>query len=327
MAAVSEYPQPAIVDLRRVRSIELEELLAEEIGLWERRLDWDYRPSADLVRRYVRMQSLGGCALLVGHRVAGYSYWVTEEQKGLIGDLYVSRDLPHHSDFEMRLLDATLGVLWNTPLIRRVESQLMMLSDESRQRVRCRREVGSVTRIFMTLDIRRVPRLEESAAAGAFLFDRWHERDQEHTARLIARSYMNHPDSAINDQYRSLAGARRFLTNVVQYPGCGSFFSPGSLVATDPITGRVAGACLASLVAFDVGHITQICVDPERQGTRLGYELLRQSLLALVWAGVRKVSLTVTSSNEQALRLYRQVGFEPLTSFDAFVWDPERRLA
>jgi ribosomal-protein-alanine N-acetyltransferase len=75
------------------------------------------------------------------------------------------------------------------------------------------------------------------------------------------------------------------------------------------------------LVAFDVGHITQICVDPEWQHRGVGYELLRRSLLALSGAGARRVSLTVTSSNASALNLYARVGFRHHTSFDAFVWE------
>jgi ribosomal protein S18 acetylase RimI-like enzyme len=152
-------------------------------------------------------------------------------------------------------------------------------------------------------------------------FKPWTERYQEETAQLIASAYRGHIDSQINDQYRSTAGARRFLFNIVQYPGCGTFFQPASWVAFQRETGRVCGASLASLVAGDVGHITQICVAPWMQGWGVGYELLRRSLESLEEARARKVSLTVTAANQGAVRLYERVGFQLVRQFPALVWE------
>ena len=78
---------------------------------------------------------------------------------------------------------------------------------------------------------------------------------------------------------------------------------------------------LASLLADDIGHITQLCVGPQFQGTGAGYELLRRSLAALVKAGCRRTSLTVTAANNAAVRLYERVGFETIRVFTAMVWD------
>ena len=52
-------------------------------------LEWDFDKSADLVRRFVDMNALNGSALIEDDQVAGYMYCVLEEDKGLIGDLYV----------------------------------------------------------------------------------------------------------------------------------------------------------------------------------------------------------------------------------------------
>ena len=78
---------------------------------------------------------------------------------------------------------------------------------------------------------------------------------------------------------------------------------------------------LTSLLSPRVGHITQICVQPRLKGQGLGYELLRRSLVALAEAGCRKVSLTVTAANLEAVRLYEHVGFEKVHSFPALVWE------
>ena len=83
----------------------------------------------------------------------------------------------------------------------------------------------------------------------------------------------------------------------------------------------MAGAILTSFVTRDTAHVTQICVVPEAQGTGLGRELLRRSLLALAEGGARKVTLTVTSTNERAIRLYQAAGFAEMRRFCAVVWD------
>lgn len=173
----------------------------------------------------------------------------------------------------------------------------------------------------MVASLDGVAGLPASRAASLVEIGAWHEGVQDAAARLIARSYVGHVDSLINDQYRSIHGARRFLTNIIQYPGCGSFFQPASFHATDPRTGRLCGISLASLVAFDVGHITQICVDPELKGSGTGYEMLRRSLNMLASNGCRTVSLTVTAANQEAVKLYERLGFRLRHGFDAHVWE------
>jgi ribosomal protein S18 acetylase RimI-like enzyme len=151
--------------------------------------------------------------------------------------------------------------------------------------------------------------------------DNWTERRQDEAASLIAEAYRGHVDSEINDQYRSPGGARRFLLNIVQYPGCGSFFQPASFVALDPVTHRLTGLSLSSLVHADVGHITQICVSNAVKGHGVGYELMRHSLESLHKHACRKASLTVTSTNRDAIRLYEQLGFRRVRDFAALVWE------
>lgn len=116
-------------------------------------------------------------------------------------------------------------------------------------------------------------------------------------------------------------GARRFLYNIVQYPGCGAFYRLASYAAFEAVSGQLCGISLASLVAPNCGHITQICVVPSVRGTGIGYELLRQSLTTLRDAGCVSASLTVTAANEDAVLLYERVGFRTIRRFSAFVWE------
>jgi ribosomal protein S18 acetylase RimI-like enzyme len=173
----------------------------------------------------------------------------------------------------------------------------------------------------MLAELAGVGDLAAGGAAGRVFIEPWAERHYEESAHVIAAAYEGHIDSQINNQYNSVAGARRFLRNIVEHPGCGNFFGPASFVAFDRATAQARGISLASLVASDIGHITQICVHPRVQGTGVGYELLRWSLIALAAHGCRTVSLTVTASNTHAVQLYERAGFHTAHRFDALVWD------
>src|SRR5437867_394464 len=320
MAALIEpVPQPQIVDLRELRPRELDPLLQEETITWERTLDWDFHKSADLVRRFVDLRALNGSALVDYGTVIGYGYYVLEDQKGLIGDIYVRRDVrtPEH---ESRLLTAMLDHMINAPQISRIESQLMMVDSMAGQDIPGARFLSTFLRNFMVLELAGAE-LPQGHVRYRVYVEKWMEHFQDSAAAVIAAAYAGHIDSRINDQYRSAAGARRFLYNIVQYPGCGAFYRPASFVALEAFTGQVCGVSLASMVAHECGHITQICVSPAARGTGIGHALLRKSLLTLRDAGCGSASLTVTAANEDAVKLYERVGFETVRRFSAFAWE------
>ena len=72
MAALPEAPETRVIDLRRISAADLERVLTEESSTWRTSLNWDLTPAADLLRRFVSMQSLNGFALLHGTEVIGY---------------------------------------------------------------------------------------------------------------------------------------------------------------------------------------------------------------------------------------------------------------
>lgn len=316
----ADTPQAPLIDLRDLQPEHLAPLLEEEIAAWRRSLDWDFTASAELVRRFLQVRALNGFALLegAGHntRVAGYSYYVVEDGKGLIGDFY-TRETVRTIANENRLMEAVLDAMWKTP-VRRVEAQLMMLSSYANRVAPFLSRFRQYPRHFLQATLPAAA-LAARAQPGITILP-WTNQMGEEAARLIAGSYQSHVDSWINDQYRSVGGALRFLSNIVQFPGCGLFFQPASFAAMDP-TGALCGVSLASLVASDVGHITQLCVAPSERGRSLGYELMRRSMEALAAHGCRSVTLTVTSSNQSALRLYQSMGFHPRRDFAAFVWE------
>lgn len=318
MAALPEAPFYEIIELPQLTVSDLDPLLNEEISIWEKRFSWDFRPSANLLRRFLQMHSLYGYALRVGREIAGYSYYVCEERKGLIGDFYVRTE--HNTEpAEMSLLGAVVQGLMKTPGIRRIESQLLLLRHEL-EPVPFGNYLTRHDRSFMVIQEQVAAGLQPVSGGLRTTVVPWADRYHEETAHLVTAAYRGHVDSDINDQYRTIPGARQFLTNIIRYPGCGQFSPAASMLALDDRTGRVCGACLASLVSADSGHITQLCVLPALRGARLGYELLRQALERLGQLGCTTTSLTVTCSNVDAIRLYESIGFQTESIFPGLVW-------
>jgi ribosomal protein S18 acetylase RimI-like enzyme len=320
MAARSEACFPEVVELCGLTAQEFDLLLEEEIAVWRERFDWDFKPSADLLRRFLHMRSLNGYALRFDNEVIGYSYYVVEGRKGLIGDFYVRRAYTDPS-FEMMLLGATLQGIMLISGIKRIESQLLLMHSPPSQPLPFQRFLKRYDRYFMEVNRSVALALEPKSLSFRANLIPWSERLSEEIAHLVTYSYRGHVDSEINDQYRTIPGARHFLMNIIQYPGCGRFSPKASVVALDAGTGKVCGVCLASMVSETAGHITQLCILPGVRGAHLGYELLRYALTRLMALGCGSVSLTVTCSNLEAIRLYESVGFRLVSTFPALVWE------
>lgn len=308
----------AVVELSAIGGAELAPLLEEEKARWLRLLHWDFSPLAELILRYAAMGTLEGFALKDGGRVAGYAYYVVEGDKGLLGDLYVLGALrtPAHENL---LLGAVLDRMRSMPWLRRVEAQLMHLGLHSGRIASAGRPPAAWPRQFMLASLYDLP--EPAPAAGDLHFERWSAYWTDEAAEVIAEAYEGHVDSAINSQYRSAAGARRFIENIVRYPGCG-YFAPDCTWVALTREGSVVGVCFTSRIAPATGHIAQICVTPAAQGCGAGAGLLRRALHSLRLSGATEASLTVTSSNTRAIRLYDAFGFQAIHHFEALVWDP-----
>ncbi len=305
--------------MRNLGASDLEPLLDEEIAAWSAELQWDFGKSAELVRRFVDMRALQGAAVVQEGRVLGYSYYVIEDTKALIGDLYV-RSQERTAAREAALIEGAIQSLTEFPAVTRVEAQLMMLSFDPARTLPLNDHASVFERVFMRIPL-SIARLEPAPASRPFYIETWSDFYQEGAAQAIAEAYEGHVDSLINDQYRTVHGARRFLQNIIQYPGCGTFFRPASFIAFDGVSGKLCGISLASLVAHESGHVTQICVTPGVRGKGVGRNLLHRSLLALRQAGCRTASLTCTRENRGAVKLYEKVGFRIAKRFAAFVWD------
>jgi ribosomal protein S18 acetylase RimI-like enzyme len=306
-----------IVDLRQTTVRQIEPLLEEEARHWRDELHWDYRGALELIKRFLDAHALCGCVAFENGAAAGYSFYVLEDQKGLIGGLYVSSRYPQAA-IGRQLLEEMLYSMRAMPQLSRIEAQLMPFGGPVDSPL-LEQGFRLHTRQFMLFDLQKPSESRPGPSAGMRL-DRWNDRFFEPCAKLIYLSYADHVDGEINDQYRSRAGALKFLKNIILLPGCGQFISGASFVLRQAGSDELVAAVLTSEVSPGVGHTTQICVLPGYQGHGLGRMLMQTSAEALRHMKFRELTLTVTSENRSAVQLYETLGFTTIRTFTAGVW-------
>jgi len=320
-----QTPQLEILDLRHFSAAQLAPLLRDEAARWLERLHWDYTKATHLLLEYLDGRILPGFVALNEGRVVGYAFCVYEGEKAVIGDVYAlcEGNLTSNPICET-LLHHTLEMLQATPAIDRVESQLLMFPAGALHGPFLSRDFQPFPRLFMMCDLRSST-LTHSASPSkqpsGFNIQPWRAEFYDSAADLIHHAYAGHMDSGINDQYRTLHGAQRFLHNIIRFPGCGTFDAENSWVLRDARTLNLEGLILCSRVRDDVGHITQLCISPRIQRHGLGRALLEHCARGFVQNKVTGLSLTVTEANSPALALYQHNGFKTLHRFEAMVWD------
>jgi ribosomal protein S18 acetylase RimI-like enzyme len=319
MSAARATLDSALVDLRELRGADLRSLLVQQEQRWRELFSWDFSASSQAILNFLNNRTLHGFALVRSGVPAGYCYFVLDQNKALVGDIFLAERSPDPVS-QRALLIRTLETAAAYPGVSRVEGQLLGLAGEMGPETIFHRELTIFPRWFMMRDQLHAFQAQRPAP-GKYTFLPWAEPYLGPAADLIASSYRGHDDSQINDQYRDALGARRFLSNTTRHTGCGAFLPAASWVAIEPGASRISGVCLSTRVDLDAGHVTQICVSPRDRGLGVGRELLRRTLLSLSSCACDTASLTVTASNTGALRLYQQMGFRPTRRFSAFVWE------
>ena len=117
--------------------------------MWASLLSWDYSGSAEMILRYVDAKILPGYAAIDRGRIFGYTFFVYEGSKGVVGDLFVTNGnrVNKSAQVELKLLTHVIETLQQSPGIHRVEAQLLA------------HEAGSVARPFLDQGFQRHPRL------------------------------------------------------------------------------------------------------------------------------------------------------------------------
>jgi ribosomal protein S18 acetylase RimI-like enzyme len=311
-----------ILDLRHFSSVDLRPLLDDETQVWSRLLSWDYSGSAEMILRYVDAKILPGYAAIERGRIFGYSFFVYEGSKGVIGDLFVTNGnrLLESREVELRLLRHVIETLQQSPGIHRVEAQLLAHDSGTVAQPFLDQGFQRHPRLFMVLPMSKAP-AKMPPMNPEIEMRRWNDNDYQSAAAIITAAYRGHVDAQINDQYHTLSGSLRFLNNIVRFPGCGLFDIESSFVALDRKAKNIIGLILCSRVRGDVGHVTQVCVLPEYRSRGIGEYLLAATVGNLRKRGFSMLSLTVTEANDRAVALYRRLEFETKRVFDAFVWE------
>ena len=312
-----------ILDLRHFSSVDLRPLIEQEVDSWGGLLAWDYRSSAEMILRYVDAKILPGYAAVERGNIVGYSFFVYEGSKGVVGDLFVS---PRRGDarmIELQMAEHVIETLQQSPGVHRVEAQLLTHQSGHLAVTFASSGFQRYRRLFLSLALSgaEAPRITGPALPGEIHVRRWTELDYQPAASVITAAYRGHIDSEINDQYRTHAGSVRFLNNIVRFPGCGVFDVESSFSAIHRPTNSLVGLILCSRVRDDVGHVTQVCLVPEFRGLRIGENLIACTANSLRNRRFNLLSLTVTEMNNRAVDLYRRLGFEEKSVFDAFVWE------
>lgn len=327
-----------IVDIRHFSARDFAPLLEAESKVWGVNLHWDYASSARLISNCLEEKRLSGYALVNQHRIEGYSFFFYDDQKALIGDLFVRSD-GVGLDQARLLVEHVVETLLATPQLRRVEAQLPHFGLADLEPCFRSRGFRGYQRRFMSAPLKGRasavqaaelrafdPRDSRWAPAGAgrlkdFLLAPWEQKHDRQAAQLLYHAYRDHVDAVINDQYGSVEGSTRLLENIVHHRGCGKYLAQSSLVAIHRPTWKLAGLLALTAVHSSTAHIPQVAIGREFQGLGLGTAMMKLSLAGLARSGYREVSLTVTDQNSGAVRLYERLGFETLRTFGAFVWE------
>jgi len=322
-----------ILDLRHFAAPTLRPVLDAESAIWRERLNWDYLASAKLLLQYLDSRSLPGYVALDGGRVTGYVFCVYEDSKAVIGDVfalpYGLADGPRMGqmgqdrvgrEVEESLLHRLLELLLHSPGVDRIESQLLLHPAGEHSEIFLRSGFDVYRRLYLRLGLVARP-IEATLRLPPELELRpWQDQDLNASGKVISEAYRDHPDSVINDQYRTVHGSLRFLQNIVRFPGCGVFSPQASYVIVDRARREPVALILGSRVSPCCGHITQVCVHPKYRRLGLGRLLLRIAALQFQRLGMTELTLTVTEANTRAVDLYYSEGYELAHSFNAAVW-------
>ncbi len=314
-----------ILDLRHFAAPTLRPVLEAEGELWKQRLHWDYRASARLLMQYLDGRMLPGYAAIEADQPIGYVFSVYEDTKAVIGEVFAMAGTSLEGAasahaVEDTLLQHLLELLLNSPQVERIEAQLLLHPSGSHSALFSAAGFEIFRRLFMVQVLRGHWAPPAADLANGLELRPWGDEYLGPAARLICEAYHAHPDSLINDQYRSVHGSTRFLNNIVRFSGCGTFSAPASHVVVDRMRREPVALVLGSRVSPQSGHITQLCVHPAYRRRGLARLLLSMAAFCFMRQGATEISLTVTEANESAIELYRQEGYTCNHIFDASVW-------
>ncbi len=308
-----------IVPLRDCPVADLTPIFAEETRHWKDHIYWDYRPTLDILRRFMTARNLPGFVLRENGRPCGYSYFVVDRPVAFIGNVYVRDEFAHPQAYSA-LIERTVAAATSAPIVQRIETQIFEFNCKFRS-------------IFSACGFRILPRhllvcpLTEAVVEEPILpqgapwrLRQWQAKDLMPSAELVFDSYRNSFDAELCHDYQSRQGCVRFLRNLIDSPACGQFCPQDTLIAVDHFD-QLCGVLLATRTQETTAMIPQFSVRRRYQGRGLGTTMLSCFLSQCRSQGMERITLSVSEANARAFRLYLRSGFEIQKSFSAFVWE------
>ncbi|MEW5848205.1 MAG: GNAT family N-acetyltransferase [Myxococcota bacterium] len=163
------------------------------------------------------------------------------------------------------------------------------------------------TRAFMIRSL-HVPLVRSTTPRG-YQVKTWDARRIADVARVEFDAYAGTLDQRLfHDSLNSVDACKEHLWQTTMRRGPFVFSPACSLMLLK--NGEVCGFTVVS-IADQSASLDNIAVHPEHRGGT-GRALLVASMQRMVKIGLRSVSLTVTTANRRALRLYRDLGFVEL---------------
>lgn len=294
----------------------LRPLMEDEERAWMSDLNWDYAPVLQILTSFIRQKLLPGYVAVADDVAVGYTYFLRNQDKGIIGTAYAMPGIHAHEAID-ELLSLSISSLKDWPNVRRVEAQIMPFHNVNLTDSFKRHGFHHLRRYYLELNLCDLQ--EKVDLSSALRVIPWDNRYLPQAAEIMFSSYKGQVDAEICDDYCSRTGCEGYLRSIMDTPGCGTFMPEVSLVGVD-WQGTPCGFIFCCRIAPEAAIIPQIVVHPLYQGKRLGNALMHRALLRLQAFGFRSVSLTVTGDNIRAFDWYQKLGFVFKKEFGAYVW-------
>jgi ribosomal protein S18 acetylase RimI-like enzyme len=291
-------------------------LMDEEEKAWLTDLGWDYSAIRQILVSFIRQKLLPGYAATSKKELLGYTYFLVNQAKGIIGAIYAARLGPVQEVVE-NLISLAISSLTDNPQVKRVEAQIMPFNGVDFTEIFTRHEFHHYSRCYLDLnlnDFRLVGHNPEEKITP------WDSARLRLAAEMTSMSYNNQTDALICEDYRTVAGCESYIRSLVENPGCGIFMPEASYMCMDEWQ-HPCGFIIGCRISNGVGMIPQIAVHPGYQGRGVGNALIQRSFEQYKALGFHTVSLTATMDNRRAFNWYQRLGFKIRKEFGAYVWE------
>ena len=291
------------------------ELLLGELDAWRTDLGWDYSTVQSILLSFMERGALPGFLATEQGRPAGYTYFLIQRHKGVIGTVYRSGNHVSHHVVDL-LQQAAIDALRSIAAVNRIEAQIVPFGGISLDALFLDNGFECHPRHFLELDASsHLPRGTRCDARvvpwdSSYLMD---------AARVAFAGYSGQSDALICEDYHTEKGCEGYLRSLLDTPGCGTFLPSDSHMAIDG-SGTLCGFIIASSISPAGAMIPQISILPSHQGQGIGNALMEAALGGLRARGYRSVGLMVTVGNSRAYSWYLRLGFRTKKAFSAATW-------